>query len=243
MILDISFLYVQLPQLCEGLKNVGNLLEANYKDKLDRLQMFLTELVKDVNVDIILKLKVLEIIELRIMGWKVTSKVEDYYRGKISQFEENKRRSQVQTLVGSQSVRSSASTSNDPSVSGKDPSSKLPKFNRSDDLRFQTSVHELFPDTNLRERECVIVDGVKLFVSSTSSKLLKDAKAILTDHLVRQSSANKFPSSNVHYSREDLLSLASAPTSSLPPDQVKLSVISNSCPEILCKVKVRCIVC
>ena len=76
--------------MCEGLKNVGNLLEANYKDKLDELQMFLTELVKDVNVDIILRLKVLEIIELRIMGWKVTSKVEDYYRGKISQFEENK---------------------------------------------------------------------------------------------------------------------------------------------------------
>ena len=223
--------------MCEGLKNVGNLLEANYKDKLDELQMFLTELVKDVNVDIILRLKVLEIIELRIMGWKVTPKVEDYYRRKISQFEENKKRSRVQTLIGSQSVGSSTSTGKSPSVTGKDSRSKLPRSNRSEDLRFQTSVQELFPDTSLRQRECIIVDGVKLFVSSTSTNLLKEARAILTDHLVRQSSTTKFPSSKVYYSREDLLSLATVPISNIPPDQVKLSVISNSCPEILCKPK------
>ena len=171
------------------------------------------------------------------MGWKVTPKVEDYYRRKISQFEENKKRSRVQTLIGSQSVGSSISTGKSPSVTGKDSRSKLPRSNRSEDLRFQTSVQELFPDTSLRQRECIIVDGVKLFVSSTSTNLLKEARAILTDHLVRQSSTTKFSSSKVYYSREDLLSLATVPISNIPPDQVKLSVISNSCPEILCKPK------
>ena len=100
------------------------------------------------------------------------------------------------------------------------------------DLRFQTSVKELFPNTNIRERECVVVDGVKIFLSSASPELLKEAKAVLAAKLHRGPRS----SSSVQYSREDLLSLARSPTSSQPP--VKWPGGSVSCPEILCKVNI-----
>ena len=77
----------------------------------------------------------------------------------------------------------------------------------------------------LKERECVIVDGVKIFLSSVSNDLLRKAKVILTEHLVR-------PKYLIRYSREDLLSLASAPISQ---DESKISFIRHSCPEVLLK--------
>ena len=104
----------------------------------------------------------------------------------------------------------------------------------SEDLRFQTSVKELFPNTNIRERECVVVDGVKIFLSSASPELLKEAKAVLAAKLHRGPRSSS--SSSVQYSREDLLSLARSPTSSQPP--VKWPGGSVSCPEILCKVRI-----
>ena len=106
-----------------------------------------------------------------------------------------------------------------------------------EDLRFQTSVKELFPNTNIRERECVVVDGVKIFLSSASPELLKEAKAVLAAKLHRgPRSSSSSSSSSVQYSREDLLSLARSPTSSQPP--VKWPGGSVSCPEILCKVRI-----
>ena len=101
-------------------------------------------------------------------------------------------------------------------------------------MRFQTSVKELFPNTNIRERECVVVDGVKIFLSSASPELLKEAKAVLAAKLHRGPRSSS--SSSVQYSREDLLSLARSPTSSQPP--VKWPGGSVSCPEILCKVNI-----
>ena len=71
-----------------------------------------------------------------------------------------------------------------------------------DELRFKTPVHELFPDKELKERECVVVDKVKIFLYSSSTKLLKEAKIVLMENF------NKRPSfSNIKYSREDLLDL------------------------------------
>merc|ERR1711972_279929 len=75
--------------------------------------------------------------------------------GGIAKLEENKKMQQAQAIVADGSVKSASTIS----------TAFLEKPNRQksypvgDDMRFKTSVQELFPDVKLKERECVIVDG------------------------------------------------------------------------------------
>ena len=202
------------------------MLEANYKSKLDSLQTLLMELCKDETLELVLRLKVLEVIELRTMGWRASSSAAQYYRERIPQVEDSQQRRRTQQRPSSNSVT--------PPSAGSIGSIQARGGKEGEDLRFQTSVKELFPNTNIRERECVVVDGVKIFLSSASPELLKEAKAVLAAKLHRGPRSSS--SSSVQYSREDLLSLARSPTSSQPP--VKWPGGSVSCPEILCKVRI-----
>ena len=208
---------------------MGSLLEANYKSKLDSLQTLLTELCKDESLELVLRLKVLEVIELRTMGWRASSSAAQYYRERIPQVEDRQQRRRTQQTP----ARPSSNSVTPPSV-GSIGSIQARGDKEGEDLRFQTSVKELFPNTNIRERECVVVDGVKIFLSSASPELLKEAKAVLAAKLHRGPKSSS--SSSVQYSREDLLSLARSPSSSQPP--VKWPGGSVSCPEILCKVRI-----
>ena len=202
-------------------------MEANYKSKLDTLQTLLMELCKDETLELVLRLKVLEVIELRTMGWRASSSAAQYYRERIPQVEDSQQRRRMRTPA------KPSSSSVTPPSAGNNSSTQAREDKDDGDLRFQTSVKELFPNTNIRERECVVVDGVKIFLSSASPELLKEAKAVLAAKLHR---GPRSSSSSVQYSREDLLSLARSPTSSQPP--VKWPGGSVSCPEILCKVRI-----
>ena len=219
-----------MPQLCGGLKKVGYLLEANYKDKLDQLQYVLTEFCKDGNVDMVLRLRVLEIIELRTMGWRMSNTAEEYYTTKIAQFQKREERQGERSGLAATTASSEIDALENSTLMGtKDRKKSNPKiYGRSswDDLRFHTPVQELFPDKELKERECVVVDKVKIFLYSSSIKLLKEAKIVLTENF------NKSPNfSNVKYSREDLINLRKSPPSSYPPQ--KWSMVTQSCPEII----------
>ena len=66
--------------LCEGLKQVGSVLEANYKFKMDELMNIWTEMCKDNTVDIVVRLRALEVIEIRTFMWKPTQKLRDFYK-------------------------------------------------------------------------------------------------------------------------------------------------------------------
>jgi len=198
------------------------LLEANYKVKLDELVRIWTDMCKDVSVDIVIRLRVLEIIELRTAGWRGTQKLKEFYQHRISKFENSKGRESpspaTKTPFDSRSVNSSTTAST---------TSKMKP--RQEPERLKTTIQDLFPDGNIRERECIIVDGVKLFISSASPKLLSEAKMILSESLAKQTM--KRVTSNVRYSREDLLSLSKTPTTAETPFKVK----ACSCPEIVIK--------
>ena len=210
------------------------MLEVNYKDKLDQLQSVLTEFCKDGRVDIVLRLRVLEIIELRTMGWKMSSGAEEYYTTKIAHFQERKETPVTNaSLTGASFFVDTASIKSSKTTTGKKMNSNNIFGQRSnfDEMRFQTPVKELFPDRELKERECVVVGNVKIFLLSSSTKLLKEAKAVLSDNF------NKGPSfSNVKYSREDLLSLKMSPSSAQLP--LMSAGVTQSCPEIICKREV-----
>ena len=179
----------------------------------------------------VLRLRVLEITELRTMGWRMSNTAEEYYTTKIAQFQKREE-SQGKNRSGLAATTASSETDafkNSTKTGTKDRKMSNPKIDgRSslDDLRFHTPVQELFPDKELKERECVVVDKVGIFLYSSSIKLLKEAKIVLTENF------NKSPNfSNVKYSREDLINLKKSPPSSYPP--LKWSMVTQSCPEII----------
>ena len=62
------------------MKQVGSVLEANYKFKMDELMNIWTEMCKDNTVDIVVRLRALEVIEIRTFMWKPTQKLRDFYK-------------------------------------------------------------------------------------------------------------------------------------------------------------------
>jgi len=216
----------KIPQFCIAAKNVGKIMDVNpNKEKFDRMQMIFNEFCKDVGVDVALRLQVLEVLELRIMKWNVRPELAEYYQSNIAKIEENRKMKQAQATKDNSSIKSSSTIS----TVFLEKSNRQKSYPVGDEMRFKTSVQELFPEVKLKERECVVVDGVKIFLSSVSTDLLKKAKTILTEHLVKPKPAS---SSLIRYSREDLLSLAAAPFSQ---DENKFTFIRHSCPEVLLK--------
>ena len=61
----------------------------DYKDKMDTMQTLLTKIVQDTQLDLPLRLRLLEFIELRTLDWKRSEAVENYYQVRFAQFEEN----------------------------------------------------------------------------------------------------------------------------------------------------------
>ena len=159
-------------------------MEANYKDKLDQLQHVLTEFCKDGNINMVLRLRVLEIIEMRTMGWRMSSTAEEYYTTKIAQFQKREESKETNGSVlaasSANDVHKSNKTGTADKYKGSNP--KICGGSSKDEMRLQTPVHELFPNKELKERECVVVDKVKIFIYSSSTRLLKEAKIVLTEN-------------------------------------------------------------
>jgi len=74
--------------LNRGLKTFGPQLEATNKDALDKYQVFLRSACRDGTLDLVARLQLLEIIELRAMKWKPNDNVTNYYRNKMLQVEQ-----------------------------------------------------------------------------------------------------------------------------------------------------------
>jgi len=80
----------KLGSLCKGLVKVGGHLERTNPSALSRLQVLLTNLCQDSSLDIVLRLQLLEVIELRSLGWKPDPTVEKYYEERIGKFTDQK---------------------------------------------------------------------------------------------------------------------------------------------------------
>jgi len=89
----------KLGSLCTGLVKVGGHLERNNPYALNRLQVLLTNLCQDSSLDIVLRLQLLEVIELRSLGWKADPTVENYYRERISKFGAKKQNGEEDSVV------------------------------------------------------------------------------------------------------------------------------------------------
>eukprot|EP00092_Neocalanus_flemingeri_P022167 GFUD01024045.1.p1 GENE.GFUD01024045.1~~GFUD01024045.1.p1 ORF type:complete len:283 (-),score=122.27 GFUD01024045.1:115-963(-) len=177
-----------LAALCTELKLVGPELERSDKDKLDTLQTLLTKICQDRDLDLVLRLQVLEVIELRTLGWKSNEGVDNYYKERFTQFEESRRKEQERKEA--KAVRS------------RDAGVKKIRENQSGS---KSSDQEQVDE---KDKIFVTVNGVKLFISSTSQELSASAKKFLENHFSNQSMA--LPTSKMKYTRTDLLTLASS---------------------------------
>ena len=194
---------------------MGYLLEPDHSQKLDMLQMYLTSVCKDVRVDVNLRLKILEIIELRSLGWNSNPGLESFYQEKISMFEKKE----------SSSMEKPAS----PVASGGDAINSQPSQPASVDHQFQERQDGEYLTVNLNG------ENVQLFLSSSSSHLTKHAKLILSQHFASKSSSGSSIGAGVQYSRDDLLSMARSPTVREKPVSQNWDSVLANIPEIIRK--------
>jgi len=97
-----------ISQRCTLLKQYGKELEQTEKEKLDLVQGELTKMCQDTSLDLQLRLQLLELIELRTLGWESNENMETFYREKFQEVEE-KEDEEVKTRGGE-------ATGNDPSL-------------------------------------------------------------------------------------------------------------------------------
>jgi len=79
----------QLISLSVGLRQVGHLLEKNHGDSLDCLHLQLINVCQDPSVDVLLRLQLLEIIELRTLGWQSVPLIDAYYQKRFGDYDRN----------------------------------------------------------------------------------------------------------------------------------------------------------
>ena len=81
----------KLANICVDIKAVGPLLDSYDKDKMDTLHTLLTKICQDSQLDVLLRLQVLEVIELRTLGWVRSEAVDNYYQERFAQFGETRK--------------------------------------------------------------------------------------------------------------------------------------------------------
>ena len=72
-------------QLKELLRLNGQTMEAMHKDALDRLEVSMMDAVNDKGTDIVLRLSILEVIELRLNNWNSSPHMVEMYRQKLTE--------------------------------------------------------------------------------------------------------------------------------------------------------------
>merc|ERR1719204_2746652 len=81
----------QLSSLSVGLRQVGHLLEKNHGEALDCLHLQLINVCQDPSVDVVLRLQLLEIIELRTLGWQSIPLIDAYYQKRFGDYGRNQK--------------------------------------------------------------------------------------------------------------------------------------------------------
>jgi len=181
-----------LANICKDIKAVGPLLDSYDKDKMDTMHTLFTKICQDSQLDVLLRLQVLEVIELRTLGWVRSEAVDNYYQERFAQFEEGRKEQERKEAKAAKSKEGEK------------------KRKLSQTTSSMTSIQE--------QNYEVIVNGEKIFLNSNNPELTVNAGKLLVNHFTNQSSlpTSACPSS-MKYSRTDLLTLATSPLSREAP--------------------------
>lgn len=150
--------HAQLSSLCVGLKQVGRLLEPHHHEVLDNLQLLLTSLCQDTSIDILQRLQLLEIIELRSLVWKTNPTVESYYRERFQ-------KSNIGSQMTPERQERRRKLSQTPSLS---------------------SIPEKTVTESMEAEDFLVVRGVKLYIRSSDVTAVGAAKEVLKEFFSRE---------------------------------------------------------
>ena len=137
---------LQLINLCTDMKVFGEVLDMNYKEKLDVMQSVMTKICQDRQLDLTIRLQVLEIVELRTLDWKSNYIVEEYYKDRLAKLENMKKKDENKKKGGNarklsfpslSSIQESSSGSLDQDCPI--PTSNTRKYTKADLLMLSTS--------------------------------------------------------------------------------------------------------
>lgn len=78
---------VSIIKVCNQLKLKGQEIETLYKEQLDRYFVILRNASRDERIDMLCRMRLLEVIELRAMHWKINENVINYYKQKFIELE------------------------------------------------------------------------------------------------------------------------------------------------------------
>jgi len=122
----------QLQLLAANLKISGATLELSHKDQMDKLNHSLMTACRAESLDLVARVHMLELIELRTMGWQPNENVTNYYKQKLAQIE-------YESTTGSSAKAQTAPVSLNPSAPDFNP------FNKSFDSKLSTSQTKRIP--------------------------------------------------------------------------------------------------
>jgi len=126
----------QLQLVAANLKISGPTLEISHKDQMDKLNHSLMAACRSDSIDLVARVHMLELIELRSMGWQPNENVTNYYKQKLAQIE-------YESNSGSSARAQTAPVSLNPGAQDFNPFIKSfePKLSTSQAKRNPTELH------------------------------------------------------------------------------------------------------
>jgi len=184
-------------QLKELLRLNGSAMEKSHKKQLDRLEVIIREACTDAQMDIITRLNVLEIIELRLDGWIVSPKTANLFRHR---FTEAQLDIDLKKIGYEGGVNCSSVNVNNNNTTHEDQGENN-----------NTSVEDL------KFRTVLLVNGHKVEVSSSSDKIVNTCKDVLieffsiVDNDDSSSPVHTLTKPDICYEKDELLRLSNSP--------------------------------
>jgi len=250
-----------IKDLSTNLKHHGPSLEFSHREMLDSLQQVLRFSCRDNNLDLVSRVHLLEIIELRALKWVPSDHVTNYYKNKLDQINNQLLGDSPKTTLSVATLHNKAKSSADSGLNVNAPEftitqSKSVSLGEPDSLQalpgsFPPSLQQppmgrkkaedLKAPENGIERNSKpntytlkTMDG-EVTISSFNVDLFHRAQAILKEklshQLLEENNDDKSPRPELTYNRRELMKLATSPLCSVPP--VNWENITSQVPDMI----------
>ena len=198
-------------QLKDLLRMNGGAMERFHKDVLDKLELVLREVSYDTEMDVLARLNVLEILEMRIEGWSSSSPTSSMYKQRMAEAQLNIDMRKI-GYEGGLNVMDE----------GRSEEEEARRNGRGDDGDIILQL--LNTDNNHQEKPNytseITVNGVKIHVSSSSKQFVVTSKEVLQEFfsiVQEEDQASKIVKPKICYEKDELLRLSRSPLCKAAP--------------------------
>jgi len=221
---NLSSHKTKLYQICKTLKLKGPEIDNDYKQDMEKVQTELINLCQMTELDVEVRLMMLEIIELRASGWEFDEKTKEYYKHKFNSCRKsvtsNTNSRDVDADVGPSNVRRSQEDDVSPSKLLQSPTNDIVEELKIGDFKLtlkcsDRSVLQLSKQqlgNFFKASSQVSITGTAGGHKGTADQPQPRAKVMKINY-----KAAEQPLPALKYSREEILMIANRPQSKEPP--------------------------